>query len=72
MIRNKVYGILERASEPLDSSDIARMTEFTNSEVSDVLEEMYWSSKIEKRMEPRRLSVYRIPGKNDGKLSLPN
>ena len=69
-IETQIIQILQERTVALSPQDVAGLTGRELKEVSATLEAMYWASKLEKR--PGKPPIYRLPGKDDGKLSLPN
>ena len=69
-IETQIYSILHGRTVALSPRAIANLAGREVKEIYETLERMYWSSKLEKRNG--KPPVYRLPGENDGKLSLPN
>lgn len=69
-LEGKVMCMMQRQPHALDASEVAKLLEEDDSLIWEILERLYFSSKLEKRNG--HLPVYRVPGKSSGKLSLPN
>jgi len=69
-IETQINSILRERTVALSPMEIAILSGRDVREVYDFLEKMYWASKLEKR--PGKPPIYRLPGNDDGKLSLPN
>ena len=69
-IETQICQILRERTVALSPKEIASLSGRDVKEVYAALEAMYWASKLEKKQG--KPPIYRLPGKDDGKLSLPN
>lgn len=69
-METQIMCLLTNRGDALDATDIAGLIDEDAPAVWEALERLYFSSKLEKKNGYR--PIYRVPGANDGKLSLPN
>jgi hypothetical protein len=69
-IEGLIFETLRRNKRAMSPKEVSDRTGRKVEEVYEALEIMYWASKLEKRQG--KPPIYRVPGENDGKLSLPN
>lgn len=70
LTETRICMVLSKNPTAMTPREVSLKLNHAIAEVADLMERMYWASKLEKlNTKP---PFYRIPGKTDGKLSLPN